>query len=522
MADQGDEQASDFSGMGSKLSVDTGLQADIKTIARNAGISGLGDIFSAAVIFGTTIVMTRTVGAALYGTFVLAKQTVLVGAIFGNFGVQKGLLYFLPFYKGKGNWDCAKGTFLSSTRLTAIFSFSTAVLLFLGADLIAQEVFRNPLVASAIKVLAFSLPGWAFVKLWLSGVQAFRVLKYSVLVDKVIRPVTCLAVLSLLFLVGFKLYSLVFSELTSVLLAAGLAYYFLRKLFPPLWHKTRAVTHRRELLGFSAPLFLVESLNFILLRVDVIMLGIFLVSQQVGIYNAATRVAMLQLIPLASVNSIFAPMIAEYYGRDDLDNLRANYKMATRWVFSLVFPLGLFVILFSAPLLRLFGTEFAVGSAALVILAGGQLVRATVGPAEHMIMMTGHPRLNLANSLALAMLNVVLNLLLIPRFGIVGAAVATASSMAAITLVRLAEVYYLLKVHPYRLNFIKPLVSGLLAAALAYIIVMRNTLVPPSLVLIAGMLVTLVTYIGTLTLLRLPEEEKLILKTLMARLRLKR
>jgi O-antigen/teichoic acid export membrane protein len=505
--------------LGSKLSVDKALQADIKTIARNAGVSGFGDIFSAAMIFGTTIFMTRMVGAAIYGIFVLAKNTAMIGTILGNFGLEKGLLYFLPFHKGRGNWDRAKGSLVSSTRLTAIFSFSTAALLFLGADLIAKEVFHNPLVARAIRVLAFSIPGMAFVKLWLSGVQAFRVLKYSVLVDKIIRPLTCLAVLSLLFMVGLKLYSLVFAELTSVLLAAGLAYYFLRRLFPLRWRENGAVANRRELLGFSAPLFLMDSLNFILTRVDVIMLGIFLMSQQVGIYYAATRVAMLQLIPLASVNSIFAPMIAEYHGRGDLVSLRRNFKVATRWILSLAFPLCLFVILFPVPLLRLFGPEFIIGSTALVILAVGQLVDAATGPVDYIIMMTGHPKLNLSNSLCLALLNVILNLLLIPRFGIVGAAVATATSAAVVNLLRLAEVYYILKVHPYRWDFMKPLAAGILAATFTYTFFVRNTQTISWLLLGMGMLSHFSIYIGAMVLFGLPEEEKLVLKSLLAKLR---
>ena len=504
---------------GRKLTLDKELHTDIKTIARNAGISGFGDIFSAAIIFGTTIVMTRTVGAAIYGTFVLAKTTALIGSILGNFGMEKGLLYFLPFYKGKGNWNRAKGSFLSSTRLTAIFSFTTAALLFLSADLIAREIFRNPPVARAIQVLAFSIPGVAFIKLWLSGIQALRALKYSVLVDKVIRPVTCLAVLSLLFMAGLKLSSLVFSELISVLLAAVLAYYFLRKLFPLIWRETRAVANRRELLGFSAPLFLMESLNFILMRVDVIMIGIFLMSQQVGIYNAATRVAMLQLIPLASVNSIFAPMIAEYHGRGDLVSLRKNFKVATRWIFSLAFPFCLFVMLFPAPLLRLFGSEFASGSKALIILAVGQLVDAATGPVDYLIMMTGHPKLTLSNSLFLALLNVILNLLLIPRFGIVGAAMATATSIAVVNLLRLAEVYYILKVHPYRWNFMKPLVAGILAATFTYTFFVRSTQTISWLILAMGMLSHFLFYISIMVLLGLPEEEKLVLKALIVRLR---
>ncbi|KPL19305.1 MAG: hypothetical protein AMJ92_03985 [candidate division Zixibacteria bacterium SM23_81] len=502
--------------------MDKGHQADIKTIARNAGISGLGDIFSAAMIFGTNIVMTRTVGASIYGTFVLAKNITIVGGVLGNFGIHQGLLHFLPFYKGKENWGRAKGTLRASTQLTALFSFGTAALLYLCADYIAVNAFHTPGMTAVLKVFAFSIPWLAFSKLWLSGVRAFRALKYTVLVGKIVRPVICLALLSLLFLVGLKLYSLVFSELASTLLAAGLGLYFLRRLLPIQWEKTQAAPDRRELLGFSAPLFLVDALNFIMRRVDIIMIGIFLMSQQVGIYNAAVRVALLLAIPLASVNAIFAPMIAEYYGRGDLISLRRNFKVATRWIFSLVFPLCLLVLLFPAPLLRLFGAEFTEGSKALVILTGGQLVNAATGPVNFMIMMTGHPKFNLVNSLALALLNVGLNVILIPKFGIMGAAIAAASSMAIINLLRLVEVHYILKVHPYQWSFLKPLLAGTLAAVCTYVLFLRNAQTPSSLMLVAGILMHFVAYTVMIVLLKLPEEEKLVLRTLMAKLKTRR
>jgi O-antigen/teichoic acid export membrane protein len=501
--------------------VDKGNQADIKTIARNAGISGLGDIFSAVIIFVTNVLMTRTVGASIYGTFILAKNTTIVGGVLGSFGIHQGLLHFLPFYKGKRNWSRVKGTLLSGTQLTALFSFATAVFLFLGADQIAGRVFHTPSMAPALKVLAFSIPWLAFAKLWLNGVRAMRAVKYWVLVGKVIRPAMCLALLSLLFLVGLKLYSLVFSELISIFLAAGLSLYFLRRLLPPQWHKIQAVPDRRELLGFSAPLFLVDTLNFILRRVDIIIIGIFLISQQVGIYNAAVRVAMLLAIPLASVNSIFAPMIAEYHGRGDMINLHRNFKVATRWIFSSVFPLCLFILLFPIPLLRLFGAEFAEGSKALVILSCGQLVNATAGPVAYMIMMTGHPKLNLVNTLSLALVNIVLNLLLIPKFGIIGAAIAAATSAAAINILRIIEVHHILRVHPYQWNFLKPLASGLSAGILTYFLFLRNATILSPLILSLGMLTHFAIYIAMMALLRFPEEDKVVLKALSARLRRK-
>jgi O-antigen/teichoic acid export membrane protein len=134
-------------------------------------------------------------------------------------------------------------------------------------------------------------------------------------------------------------------------------------------------------------------------------------------------------------------------------------------------------------------------------------------------MMTGHPKFNLVNSLALALLNVGLNVILIPKYGIVGAAIAAATSMAIINLLRLAEVHYILKVHPYQWSFLKPLLAGTLAAVCTYVLFLRSAQTPSSLMLVAGILMHFVAYTVMMVLLKLPEEEKLILRNLTARLK---
>jgi O-antigen/teichoic acid export membrane protein len=494
---------------------------DIKTIARNAGISGLGDIFSAVMIFATNVLMTRVVGASSYGLFVLAKNTVIVGSVLGSFGIHQGILHFLPFYRGQDDWGRARGTLLSGTQLTALFSLTTAALLFLGAGPIAERIFHIPGMTPVLRVLSLSIPFLAFSKLWLSAIRAMRAVKYWVLVGKIIRPALCLALLAFLFLTGLKLSALVISDLAAILLAAGLGIYFLKRLLPGQWYRSRAVTDRRKLFGFSAPLFLVETLDFILRRVDIIIIGIFLVSTQVGIYHAAVRVAMLLAIPLASVDSIFAPMIAEYHGRGDMVNLRRNFKVSTRWIFSLVCPLFIFILLFPAPLLRLFGNEFTRASLVLVILSAGQLVNAATGPVGYMIMMTGHPRLTLLNTLSLALVNVSLNLLLIPRLGIAGAAIAAASSAAAINILRLIEVYHLLNVHPYQWSFLKPFASAVVAGLVTYFLYLKNAPFSSILLLALGISIYFTCYIGMMAILRFPEEDKAVLKSLGMRLRRK-
>jgi len=168
------------------------------------------------------------------------------------------------------------------------------------------------------------------------------------------------------------------------------------------------------------------------------------------------------IVPLAAVNVIFAPMISEMYGKGQLDRLEVVFKLVTKWIFLTSFPIFLLIVVFSEPILYLFGAEFSAGAPALRILSAGYLIDASVGSVGFLLTMTGRPNVNLINSIVLGIANLALIVFLTPRYGMLGTAVAVGAATAIINLARLGEVYHFLKIHPYRRDFAKPLLSGLI------------------------------------------------------------
>ena len=173
-------------------------------------------------------------------------------------------------------------------------------------------------------------------------------------------------------------------------------------------------------------------------------------------------------MPLSAFNMIFAPTISKLYGRNEKETLEKLFKTVTKWVFTLSFAVFLAIVLFAKPILSIFGQGFVIGAFALLILSFARLIDAGVGSVGYIIMMTGRPKINLFNSSLLCIITVIMNLLLIPKYGIIGAAIGTAFSIAIINILRLLEVYFFERIHPYQKSFIKPLASGILAASIVY------------------------------------------------------
>jgi O-antigen/teichoic acid export membrane protein len=161
--------------------------------------------------------------------------------------------------------------------------------------------------------------------------------------------------------------------------------------------------------------------------------------------------------------------------------------------------------------MSIFGPAFVSGAPCLVLLCSARIIDSAVGASGIVILMSGRSKINLINSLILSFLCIGLNYLLIPQHGILGAAAATGASVAIINLLRLIEVYFLFKIHPYKLSFIKPIFSGLIALILTSLAIkffeVQN---PMHFVLVALLFVSL--YILSLKVMQLEREEIIILK----------
>lgn len=195
-----------------------------------------------------------------------------------------------------------------------------------------------------------------------------------------------------------------------------------------------------------------------LLWLDTFMIGIFMDAEAVGIYNGAIKIALFSKLILMSVNSIFGPTISKLYAKGDITGISSAYKATVRWIIHLSFPCFLFIFFFSKQIMGFYGPEFVQGATALIVLSAGQLVSLSVGSAGSLLNMTGRPKVELYNRGFALILNFLLNLYLIPLMGINGAAVATASSISLVNILRLVENYIFLNIHPFSLRILYPFI----------------------------------------------------------------
>jgi O-antigen/teichoic acid export membrane protein len=438
-------------------------ESNIGLIVKNAGIDTVGMAFSTIFLFGSGVVITRTIGAELFGKYSLANSIFQVLGVFAVFGLNTGMVRLVSKYRARRDPSAVKGTLLSGILISLCLSGGLLILVLGFAPFLARKAFGHVEGFDLIlRVYSLSLPFFALMIVINGYSQGLKTLKYSVLVELVARPVIRLAAVVGFFLVGLRLFGVIFGTFTSFAAAAGLAYYFARRISPFDFKSIPKRMVISELFFYSLPLVFARFMTVMITRSTTILVGHFTDATSTGLFGAAATVSPFISLSLLSFGKIFAPVISELWEKKDLAELEATFKTVTKWVFSLGFPVFLVLMLFSPSLLLVFGEDFPEAATTLRLLAVGQMVNMMVGPIGFVLSMTGRQKLNLVNSVVLATLNIALNIIFIPRYGIAGAGLAMSISLGLLNIVRVVQVKMIYGFIPYRADIYKPILAGVI------------------------------------------------------------
>lgn len=183
-----------------------------------------------------------------------------------------------------------------------------------------------------------------------------------------------------------------------------------------------------------------NSLMNLMTWVDTILLGVFRSAVEVGVYAIAIKIALITKVTLTAINSFTAPRFAEYYSKKDMVSFAKTSQYSTKLIFWTSAPVMVFIFIFPQFCMGFFGEEFKIGATALIILTIGQFIASISGSVGYILNLTDNQVLQQNITLFTIIVNVVLNIILIPVYGIIGAAIASATGLI---LRNLISVYFI-------------------------------------------------------------------------------
>jgi O-antigen/teichoic acid export membrane protein len=403
--------------------------SDRAVAQRNAGSAFLIRSASAGIIYLTQVLLARWMGRFEFGVYVYVWAWVGFLGMWAAGGIAPAAQRFIPEYRARGDEAGLRGFLLGSRWVSFAYGTIVGLLLAVTVLLLTHRIasyYWLPLMVGAAVIPIFPV----------SSVQdtiarCFNWIELGLIPNYVIHPlIICTAVAAVHFFGGgvTALHGLVAAALgmwTMTLIQTALLRRRLKRVVP-------AGEQRYELrywMVTALPIAFVDGFFLLLTYVDTLILQIFVGPADIAVYYASTKtLAILNFIYFA-VSAASAHRFAQYYVNGEHDKLASFLKDTVRWTFWPSLALGLVMLALGRPILSLFGPGFAEGYPLLFVLAIGLMARASVGPAERLLSMQDQ---QIASAMIYACAfatNLVLCLLLIPHFGLIGAAASTASAV---------------------------------------------------------------------------------------------
>jgi O-antigen/teichoic acid export membrane protein len=480
-----------------------------KKIAKEATISFMGMGFGDGARYLFTAILARFAGVEFLGIYSLASSVTRIGEVFGRAGLHSGVMRFVSRLDKETEIETVKQRILSGLKLGLLFGIVIMILQIALADWLAFELFNgSDLLKTVLIISAVSLPFATIMAISAFATQGYKLLKYKVMVLNIIRP----AIMLVCVLVSISFFTIdaavKYPLLISAVFSSFAAVIFLSKLTQIKMNQIFSGVIDKELLRFSYPLMFVTILGTLMHWMDILMLGYFTDTTTVGLYHPAARTAGLLRTVLLAFMGIFAPMMSDYHRQGDVGEMGKLYKLIVRWIVSLSLPLAIIIIIYSKKIMLLFGVEYLSASNVLMVLTTAAFIQTLFGGGGQTLTMTGFTKVNLFNSIIVVLINITLNLLWIPQYGIIGAAYATLISMALLGLLRIVEVNHLIKITPFSLKLMKPIIAGVIMTAV--LIYIKPVVLPlhtiTSLIIIT--LVGLLSFFTMLWLLRFDADDR--------------
>ncbi|MGB1317629.1 MAG: polysaccharide biosynthesis C-terminal domain-containing protein, partial [Flavobacteriales bacterium] len=331
--------------------------------------------------------------------------------------------------------------------------------LYLAADEVAMRLFDKAELGTILRWFSFAIPVQSLLLVVYGVLRGHKLIPSIVLAENILFPISSISLILLLSLLlpplAAAISAFFLGHLITLIYSGFVASRFTKFFSKWTLMGPVQIQERQEVNSFAAPLLLSSSADYLQKWADTFMLGILSGASSVGVYAVSMRVGGFIQIPLTAFNMVFAPMISEMTSLGDIKRLADNYKLVTRTVLILSLPIFGIVVLAPVQILSVFGKAFAESHYALILICFGQLINVSVGSTGQMLVMTGRAKLHLLNSLVFLVLTVFLNWLLIPTYGIIGAAIANMVTLGLLNLMRVVQIYLTLKIHPMSVGFFK-------------------------------------------------------------------
>jgi O-antigen/teichoic acid export membrane protein len=425
---------------------DAAVGAAMARIARGGTASLVGAAASAVSSFVLVILVTRLYDVRDAGSLFASVSVFLILLAVVELGVDQGFVRFIAWYRARHEEADVPAVLRAGYLPVLVVSLAVTGIGFIATPALSSLVSggedSGP-VAAMLPVLAAALPIAAAYELTLAATRGYGTMRPTVLIERFLRPglqpIGVLAAAAL----DSGVIGLTIAWAAPYLVGLGLALLALARVRRPrpvagAWSNETLPQPIRprparivaaEFWLFTAPRCAARVCQVALQRIDVVLIAALRGPRDAAIYTAVTRFIVVGQTAMQAAQQVLQPKLAELLAVNDVSVASAVFQRATAWFVALTWPLYLIFAVNAGLLASMFGSEYDAGASSLVILSLGMLAATAAGPVDVLLVMAGRSGLSLLNTLAALFVDVMLCVLLVPQYGVLGAAIARTTAI---------------------------------------------------------------------------------------------
>ena len=387
-------------------------------------------IISLGIGFVSSILIARILGVESFGDYSFAITLTELLIMFSTLGFPVLIVREISKNVANQQWEPLFGLIRRSQQISIPFAVAISLLAILVGTLIEEKPYSNMYFAFLMALPLVTIG--TSIQLQAAILQGLKFIIASQISSLIIQRLGFVLLLTFLFIYiqdGISIFTVISAQIIMACVALICSFIILKRRLPKQIYTTKP-TYKTSIWFKSALTFLLINGAFLINKqTDILMIGAFLNSKDVGIYRAAIQGAELVAIALMVVNIVLLPSISSLYAKGEFSKLQKLITLSTRTITLVSLPIFIFLYFFGNYFLFLFGNEFIEGAKSLAILSVGQFINAFFGSVGLILSMTGHEKDTLHGVAVAAIINVILNIIFIPAWGIEGAAFATTASL---------------------------------------------------------------------------------------------
>ena len=396
------------------------------------------------LMFLLSLFLTNSFSAEIVGQYDFVRSFLMILSGASLLGTNQAIIYYSGILTSKKSFGSIKSIYFKMNFLILIAcAILYAPLLVIDKEVINQ-IFNKQ---GAYELVSLSLQGLVFYSITMLNIDTIRALKHTLISEgfrNIFRYMPFFIFSIILYIIDSPedlVLWFIYSFVVIFVISTAAVYFFLfKKNFP------KSLTHNfssTEILRTSYPMALSAISYFLMQSTDVLFISAYDTFESVAYYSIAVKLATVTALALISVNIVIAPKIASIYNDKNFSQLKLILKKATRINVVISLPIIILLLFFSEYVLSTFGSNYILAKNALWILLIAQFFNSITGPSALYLNMTGRQK-KLNGILVISLLiNVVLNIILVPDFGMLGAAISTTTSFVISKILASALVFYL-------------------------------------------------------------------------------